>query len=277
MAASVNPRSVVLNVVRTANAQSVSIGRLIAIGELFGLTANALRVAVVRLVADGLLESDERGFYGLAPKAAPLQAHVEDWRRGESRIRPWKGEWLAVSLGKAERAVRRGSLRALGRLGLREGRAGLWLRPDNLAQSWAQTAERLRTFGLEDGAEMFRARDFGEPLERRLHAMWPTRALQQGYERALHSLQRSQSQLDSMPHDTALVESYLLGGEAIRVLATDPLLPEAIMPGATRRELSELMLRYDRVGRRLWSGFAARPQLSGLTEGRNAAGGRNAN
>jgi len=270
VAGSVTPRSVVLNVVRTANAQRVSIGRLIAIGELFGLTANALRVAVARLVADGLLESDERGFYGLAPKAAPVQAHVEDWRRGESRVRAWKGEWLAVSLGKVDRTVRRGSLRALGRLGLREGLPGLWLRPDNLAQSWEETGGRLRTFGLEDGAEVFRARDFGEPLERLLHGLWPTRALQQGYERALRDLQRSQRKLDRMPHDTALVESYLIGGEAIRVLATDPLLPEAIMPGDTRRELSESMLRYDRVGRRLWSGFAVRSQLTVLAGGRNA-------
>ena len=247
------------------------IAHLIAVGELFGLTANSVRVAIVRLVADRLLESDERGFYRLGPKAAPVRAHVEDWRRGESRVRPWRGEWLAVSLGtKVERAVRRASLRALSRCGLREGLPGLWLRPDNLAQTWEETLERLRTLGLEDGAEPFRARDFGAPLQRRLHALWPTRALQQDYERALRDLQRSQRQLDGMPHETALVESYLLGGEAIRVLATDPLLPEAIMPGDTRRELSESMLRYDRIGRRIWRGFSARSQLTVLAGGRDA-------
>jgi phenylacetic acid degradation operon negative regulatory protein len=269
--ASVTPRAVVLNVVRVTSEPALPISRLVTIGSLFGFTANALRVAVARLVADGLLESDERGFYRLGSRAAPLQAHVEDWRRGDGRIRPWKGEWLAVSLGaKAERAVRRNSVRALVRLGLREGLAGLWLRPDNLAQSYEQSVERLHALGLEDGAEPFRARDFGEPLERRLRSLWPTRALQQGYERALRDLQRSQRQLDSMPRETALVQSFLRGGEAIRVLATDPLLPDAIMAGDTRRELTETMLRYDRIGRRLWRGLAARSELKLLAGGRDA-------
>src|SRR4249920_3499024 len=98
MSGAVTPRSVILNVVRVAPVPSLPIHRLIAIGELFGFTANALRVAVARLVADGLLESDERGSYRLGPMAAPVQAFVEDWRRGESRMRAWNGEWLAIAL-----------------------------------------------------------------------------------------------------------------------------------------------------------------------------------
>jgi phenylacetic acid degradation operon negative regulatory protein len=271
MSGAVTPRSVILNLVRVAPEPPLPINRLIVIGELFGFTANALRVAVARLVSDGLLESDERGSYRLGPTAAPVQAFVEDWRRGESRMRAWNGEWLAIALGaKVERALRRRSLRALGRLGLREGLAGLWLRPDNLAQSFEEIVERLRALGLEDGAEPFRARDFGEPLERKLHALWPTRALQQGYQRALHNLERSQRQLDAMPRETALVQSFLHGGEAIRVLATDPLLPEAIMGGDTRRELSESMLRYDRIGRQLWRSYARRSKLRLLAGGRDA-------
>jgi phenylacetic acid degradation operon negative regulatory protein len=251
---------VVLNLVRVAPHQALPVSRLLQVADLFGLRANALRVAVARLVADGLLESDERGSYRLGPRAASVQAHVEDWRRGEARVRAWTGEWLAVSLGeRAERGERRASLRALGRLGLREGLPGLWLRPDNLSASLAHGVERLRALGLETGAEPFVARDFAATTTQRLRALWPVRALQQGYERTARDLARSLRQLPAMPRDQALVQSYVLGGEAIRVLATDPLLPEAIMPVAARRELTELMLRYDAVGHRLWRGFAARP------------------
>jgi phenylacetic acid degradation operon negative regulatory protein len=265
------PRSVVLNLVRVAPRQALPIGRLVEVGALFGFTGNALRVAVTRLSAEGLLESDERGWYRLGPAAAPLQAHVEDWRRGEARMRPWKGEWLAVALGaKAARTVRRGSLRALGRLGLCEGLPGLWLRPDNLAQPFAETVARLRGLGLEDAAQPFRARDFDESLSQRLGACWPTRALQQGYERCARNLERSLAQLDAMSRQTALVQSFLLGGEAIRVLASDPLLPEAIMPGDARRELTALMLRYDAAGHRVWRGVATRPELALLPGGRLA-------
>jgi phenylacetic acid degradation operon negative regulatory protein len=251
---------VVLNLVRVAPRQTLPVSRLLSVAELFGFSANALRVAVARLVADGLLESDERGSYRLGPEAASVQAHVEDWRRGEARVRPWKGEWLAVALApKAARGERRASLRALGRLGLREGLPGLWLRPDNLSQSLAESVERLHALGLEPGAGPFIARDFGPSTAQRLPALWPLRSLQQGYERAARDLTRSLHQLPAMPREQALVQSYLLGGEAIRVLATDPLLPEAIMPVAARRELTALMLRYDALGHRLWRGFASRP------------------
>jgi phenylacetic acid degradation operon negative regulatory protein len=271
MAGPVTPRSVVLNLVRVAPQHALPVSTLVRISELFGLSANALRVAVARLVADGLLESDERGSYRLGPSAASVHEHVEDWRRGEGRTRPWKGEWLAVALGaKVERGVRRGSLHALGRFGFREGLPGLWLRPDNLAQTFPDVVERLRGLGLEPGAEPFRAHDFEERAAQRFHALWPVRALQQGYERASRDLERSLRQLDGMPRDRALVQSYLVGGEAIRVLATDPLLPEAIMPATARRDLTERMLRYDAVGHRLWRGFAARPELRVVEAGRDA-------
>jgi phenylacetic acid degradation operon negative regulatory protein len=272
MAQPVNPRSVVLNLVRVTQ-RSVSVRQLVAIGGLFGLNANAVRVAVARLVADGRLESDERGSYRLAPAAAPLHEHVEAWRRGEARMRPWRGDWLAVALpvGTA-RAARRSSLGALARLGLCEGLPGVWVRPDNLRQPFESLTERLRALGLEDGAELFRARDFSAHTAQRFASeLWPIRALQRGYETALRNLERSLEQLDGMPRDTALVQTYLLGGEAIRVLATDPLLPEQIMEGATRAALTETMLRYDTLGHALWRDFATKPDLT-LVKGTRRAG-----
>jgi phenylacetic acid degradation operon negative regulatory protein len=272
MAQAVTPRSVVLNLVRVTQ-RPVSVRRLLAMGELFGFNANAMRVALTRLVADGRLESDERGSYRLAPAAVIVREHIEEWRRGEARMRAWRGEWLTVALPNgATRATRRGSLSALTRLGLREGLPGLWVRPDNLRQAFESTAERLRGLGLEENAELFRARDWGARTAARFAAdLWPIRSLEQGYTRALRDLERSMEQLEGMPRETSLVQTYLLGGEAIRVLATDPLLPEEIMPGATRATLSEAMLRYDPMGHALWRDFGAEPALT-LVKGSLRAG-----
>jgi phenylacetic acid degradation operon negative regulatory protein len=270
MVGSVTPRNVVLNLVRTSGQDAQPVSRLVAVADLFGFTENALRVAVARLVADGLLESDERGSYRLGSAAAPVQAHVEDWRKGEQRMRAWNGEWLSLLLqSKFDRAHRRASLKALSRLGFRESHPGLWVRPDNLAQSFPQSIERLRSLGLEDNAEAFRSRDFSDVYALRLGRQWPARALMQGYERSLRDLQRSLRKLLVMPRQTALVQSFLLGGEAIRVLATDPLLPEEIVASAKRRELTELMLRYDSVGRRIWRSFASGPELKLVKGGRD--------
>lgn len=271
MAQPVNARSVVLNLVRVAQ-RSVPVRRLLTIGDLFGFNANAMRVAIARLVADGRLESDERGSYRLGPSATRLHEHVEGWRRGEARMRPWRGEWLAAALPSgAARATRRASLSALTRLGLREGMPGVWVRPDNLRQPFESMTEHFRALGLEDGAELFRARDFSaHTAERFASDLWATRALQRGYATALRNLERSLQQLEGMPRDTALVQTYLLGGEAIRVLATDPLLPEQIMKGQTRAALTETMLRYDAIGHALWRDFATEPDLTLVQGGRRA-------
>src|ERR1700712_1434608 len=163
MVSTVTPRNVVLNLVRASGQEAQPVSRLVAVADLFGFTENALRVAVARLVADGLLESDERGSYRLGSAAAPVQAHVEDWRKGERRMRAWNGEWLSLLLqSKVDRAHRRVSLKALSRLGFRESHPGLWLRPDNLAQSFPESIERLRSLGLEDTAEAFRSHDFSD-------------------------------------------------------------------------------------------------------------------
>jgi phenylacetic acid degradation operon negative regulatory protein len=53
----------------------------------------------------------------------------------------------------------------------------------------------------------------------------------------------------------ARVESFELGGAAIRQLLLDPLLPEPIAPEAERRALLESMRRYDSLGRRVWRGW----------------------
>ena len=84
----------------------------------------------------------------------------------------------------------------------------------------------------------------------------------------LRELERSLRQLPSMPRQAALVQSYLVGGAAIRLLATDPLLPDAIMPAQPRAELTERMAEYDRIGHRLWN-EAARPELA-LVGGQHA-------
>ncbi len=73
-----------------------------------------------------------------------------------------------------------------------------------------------------------------------------------------------------------MVESFLLGGRALRVLALDPLLPEALVPEAERRALVQAMQRYDRAGRRVWAkhmpthGAADRPSPVDLSRVRDA-------
>ncbi len=57
-----------------------------------------------------------------------------------------------------------------------------------------------------------------------------------------------------------MVESYLVGSETIYLLTYDPLLPEEIMSPDLRLALTQAMLDYDKIGKKIWtkklSGFA---------------------
>lgn len=261
--AAVSPKSLVLDLLRVA-ADPQPIRGLCEIGALFGFTDNAMRVAITRLVGRGLLESDERGWYRLAPVATPRADFVERWRLGDRRLRTWKGAWLVVWLPKgASRAVRRRSLAVLEWIGLREGLPGMHVRPDNLIGAVDAMREQAVTLGLEPDAEMFVGRDWSSAtVERWARDLWPAAALLRRCREATRDLERSAARLLDMPSEQAVVQSFQRGGMAIGVLATDPLLPDAIVDGSERRALTEATLRYDALGRRVWKQFLEARRLS---------------
>lgn len=260
----VTPKSLVLDLLRVGEPRSIAVRSFVEIGELFGFTGNAMRVAVTRLVSAGLLESDDRGSYRLAPSATPLSAHVEAWRLGEKRRRPWSGNWLAVWLPRgAQRRTRRQSLRALALLGFGEGLEALWVRPDNLAAGSSGVFAELGELGLESEAEPFLGSGFSEPLGARWQrSLWRPDELTQGYRGALRRIEQSLEKIDRLAPGPAAVETFLVGGAAIRVLATDPLLPDEILPGDDRAALTAAMRRYDVVGRRVWRTLTGARELS---------------
>ena len=79
------------------------------------------------------------------------------------------------------------------------------------------------------------------------------------------ALERSEQRLSALPEARAMVESFELGGNAIRQLALDPLLPSALLPGRERELLLEAMLRYDRAGRACWARFLGGFGVGGRT------------
>jgi phenylacetic acid degradation operon negative regulatory protein len=230
---------------------------LVAAGALFDLAENAVRVALARLLADGQVESDERGRYRLGAGAAAVQTQAISWRTAERATVEWSGRWIGVHLGAGggTRAARRRETRALGWLGFRELAPGLVVRPDNLTGGVTAVRERLRALGLDPGRSVFALDDLEPAVERRARALWDTATLRRDYRLASARLAASLRRLPSLARRDALVESFLLGGRVIRQLALDPLLPEGLVPGRERRALLEAMREYDRQGRRYWAAF----------------------
>jgi phenylacetic acid degradation operon negative regulatory protein len=249
-------RSFVLDLLSTLGRGAMPVRALVGAAALFGVAENNLRVALARLLASGRIERDERGQYRLGASAAAVRRQVAAWRTVEERVRPWPGTWIGVlttGLPRADRRRLRLRTRALRLLGFRELAPGLAIRPDNLVGGVPEVRDHLRDLGLDPAAVVLLLGDLDAATDARARRLWNTAALRAVYRTTCAALARSERRLPGLPPERAMVESFLLGGRAIRAIVLDPLLPEPLVPARERAALVEAMRRYDRVGRSAWA------------------------
>ena len=254
-------RHLVLDLLSTLPRGAMPVRALVAAGGLFAIRENSVRVALARLLADGLIERDDRGAYRLGPRAQAVSRQVASWRTLDGRRRPWDGGWIGVHTAGWRGAARsrlRPRRRALDWFGFRDLRAGLALRPDNLADGVTGVRERLGALGLDRETPVFRLHDLEASADAAARRLWPVTRMIGGYRTARLGLERSERRLPALPEERAMVESFQLGGQTIRQLALDPLLPDDLLPAAERVRLVETMRRYDRLGRACWARFLER-------------------
>lgn len=266
-----NPRSFLLKLLIAADGQSLSIREMLAAGEVLGFSPNSLRVALVRLTSEGLIESPARGVYGLGPEAAPVADDMGHWRLGEQRVRPWTNDWIVVHTGglsRTDRTAIRRRTRALELLGLREYARSLYLRPDNLAGGVIAVRARLRQLGLDTEASVIVGRGF-EPAElEAIHKLWDGRTLSRQYNRMREQLEAWLKRADDLEATVAAREVFRAGDQAIRTLIFDPLLPAPLVDVEARAAFTETVLRFDAAGHRIWHalGLQNLPDASATSE-----------
>ena len=248
--------ALVLAFLATARDDTASASQLVRMGAVFGVDARAMRVALGRLVRDGLLRQAGRGLYGVGGAGAAVQARVRDWRRLEERVRPWSGGWTLVlvdHLGRTDRKRLRRRERALRLGGLAHAPEGFWVRPDNLQLTPADFLAQLVALGLDEGAALFsEARTLGEQ-DARLRALWSGDALSADYAAWTERLAESAARLPALAPSEAARESFLLGQAVLRTINLDPLLPAELVDVGRRRALVAAMADYDRLGKGCWA------------------------
>jgi phenylacetic acid degradation operon negative regulatory protein len=252
------PKSLIVDLLSSLRGQAMPVRALVAAAALFDISAESIRVALVRLCGAGLIERNERGQYRLAAATRPVQEHVASWTRLAERLVPWRGAWIGVHIGALERCdrarLRRGE-RALQFFGLRPLAAQLFVRPDNLAGGVDGVRTSLHGLGLDPAALVFALSELDPASDARARGLWDAAVLCRDYRDTCAGLQRSAARLAELPAPAAMVESFVLGGRAIRQLALDPLLPEPIVPAGARAALVEALRDYDRRGRACWRAF----------------------
>lgn len=141
---------------------------------------------------------------------------------------------------------------------MREFSPGLWVRPDNIEGGVVAVREALRGLRLPATCPIFSIRDCDERGNAYARTLWDADEILSRYHDLKTGLEASAARLPDMEETKAMAECFLLGGQAIRLLVLDPLLPNEIVPTAERDELVHAMRAYDQVGRRCWKPFLDR-------------------
>lgn len=269
-----DPRSLILSLLLGAERSgdtTLAVPELLAAAALFGLPENTVRVALTRAAAAGLLVAPARGRYALGPAARPLADAVLAWKRLPERLVDWQGNWLAVHVGAAGRSDRpalRARERAFGLLGLAEFERGLHLRPDNLAGGVEGLRTRLAAL-LPEGAlpgTVFALGGLSAADAARAAGLWDSAALDAGYREGTTLLAAWLDAAPGLAPERAARESFELGGEAIRRLVFDPLLPAPLVDAEARARYVRTVERFDAAGQAIWHGFLARSRAARAAE-----------
>jgi len=268
-------KSLILDLLSTLRRGTMPVQALVEAGQLFGIAENSTRVALTRLTAAGTAERDARGSYRLSEEPGPVGRRATSWRRLERGLRRWSGDWIGVMApltGRGERARRE---HALGLLGFAPLAPGLSVRPDNLPLRIDAIRAELLDLGLAPGDLVLSLRDLDAVTDARARRAWNGDEIRSEHRAMLARIEQSSRELRDQPVERAMVESFLLGGQAIRQLILDPQLPDELVSGDERRALLDAMRDYDALGRHAWAPFLERfsvPHLRAPADTRMIAG-----
>ncbi len=255
----ITPKDLVEGFLRAANPEPLTIKSLLTVGETLGFSANAIRVAISRLCAKEQVISDSRSCYRLTDKTLAINSFTDRWRLGESRVRPWQAHWICCHLPQGMgRTERNQAQKALSWYGLKLGLSGLYIRPDNLNLSIQELNSQLIDVALTPNASLFRAYDFQEHQTQQWQRLWDIKAIETRYKSHYEKIAKSANNFFEKPIEQSLSESLILGGDTLRVLTLDPLLPAEMIDITLRKKLSDMMEEYEAQCRKLWTEVIAR-------------------
>lgn len=230
-----------------------------------GLASNAMRVCLSRLKAGDFVECDARGWYRLGPAARSLSEELANWRQRESQTLQWRGAWIAAHLDRlpsAQRKRQRQQARALALLGFREWRPGLAVRPDNLRKGVEGVRARLHALGFAAQQPVFVMSGLEDEAQAALPGLWDLKTLNLSYRKGLAALELSRKRAARLSLDKAGAETFRVGGDALRSLAFDPLLPAPLVEVSSRKRYAAAVQSYDELGRHYWSQILEAPLSS---------------
>jgi phenylacetic acid degradation operon negative regulatory protein len=220
-------RSVLASALLGANEPHLTVGELVAMASLFGISPGAARTCLWRMVAGGELTSDE-GSYALAGRLLERRQRVDEASRIDEGARRWDGTWelAVVSLERRPAAERLELRKSATALHLAELREGVWIRPDNL--------DPQRLPGLRAVLDQQCTHFHGAATDITAGTMQSLFCLDAWAEDARILIDAMDDELDATGSGTNTAERFTyrfaLSIAVVRHLQLDPLLPDELIP-----------------------------------------------
>ncbi|MGW2637129.1 PaaX family transcriptional regulator [Streptomyces sp. NPDC001348] len=241
---------------------ALSSSSLIDVFAQAGITEEAVRSTLTRMVKRGLLERHRRGrktYFGLTPRAVRVlqEGHDRIWRTGAVN-RTWDGTWTLVgfSLPEAWRSERHDLRSRLVWNGFGPLQNGLWVAPGTV-----DVPEVVAGLGLDPYLRVFQGAVAGAPTEARtvLLTAFDVEAIAKGYEEFLTRWGSDAEVPDGADDTGALVRQLLLHTDWLEQVRQDPHLPAEHLPedwpaGRAEHLFRTLARRYEGPARRQAAG-----------------------
>jgi phenylacetic acid degradation operon negative regulatory protein len=237
---------------------AVSAGSLIDVFGQAGITEDAVRSTLTRMVKRGLLERHRRGrktYFGPTPRAGRVlqDGHDRIWRTGAVN-RDWDGTWTLVgfSLPEAWRRERHDLRSRLVWNGFGPLQNGLWVAPGTV-----DVPEVVAGLGLDSCLRVFQGAMAVAPTDARtvLETAFDVESVGKGYEAFLARWGMDAREAVDAGEASALVRQLLLHTDWLEQVRQDPHLPAEHLPEdwpAARAEerFHVLARRYEEPARR---------------------------
>jgi phenylacetic acid degradation operon negative regulatory protein len=218
-------RSVLASALLGADQPHLTVGELVGLASLFGISDGAARTCLWRMVSNGELTSDD-GSYALAGGLLERRQRVDEAARMDGIAAPaWDGTWelAIVSLERRSAADRLALRKAAAALHLAELREGVWIRPDNMDRYRLPTLRAV----LDRQCVHFHQAATDIPVEtvRFLFALddWAADA------RRLTAAMRDELDTEALDVDDFTYQ-FALSIAVVRHLQLDPVLPAELIP-----------------------------------------------
>ena len=253
-------KKLVLSLMSVTDHDRQPAANLVASGRVFGIEPTAMRMAITRLVKEGLLVAVERGIYAMGPAGGSLRTRVASWEEASAKIRPWSGDWLVVQcdhLGRTDKSRVRARERALRLGGFAQTISGLWVRPNNMVASLEATRLSLIDVGLDKDALILAVSDMALPKGEDWKGLWSVEALSASYQAAIQAMAQSAKAVTEMDVADAAMETLMIGQSVIRLITFDPLLPSEIIDRSRFERMVGEMKSYNALGVKAWKAFYA--------------------